>query len=59
MKNVILTIEGDILTIKVDLSNPGNPSSTGKTKIVATTGGSAKLDYAKRDVSVGLNVFAK
>ena len=36
MKNVEMTLEGDILTIKVDVSKEFGPSSSGKTIIVAT-----------------------
>jgi hypothetical protein len=40
MKNVQMTVEGNILTIKVDLSKEFGPSASGKTIIVASTEGS-------------------
>jgi len=59
MDNVKTKLEGDILTITVDLAQPGVLSSTGKTKLVATTRGSSRLEYPKRDISFSLNVMAK
>ena len=43
MKNVELTIEGTILTIKVDLSKDFGPSSSGKTTIIASTEGNVSV----------------
>jgi hypothetical protein len=37
MKNVELTVEGTMLTIKVDLSKDFGPSSSGKTTIIASS----------------------
>ena len=39
MKNVEMTVEGTLLTIKVDLSKEFGPSSSGKTIIIASTEG--------------------
>ena len=36
MKNVELTVEGTMLTIKVDLTQDFGPSSSGKTIIIAS-----------------------
>lgn len=57
MKNVELTIKGDILTITVDLTKDFGPSSSGKTIIVASTEGNYPLPG--RDEVVGLNVYRK
>lgn len=59
MKNVVTKVEGNILTITVDLSKRFGASSTGKTIIVATTEGAVKLDGKHATVSVGLNVWTK
>jgi hypothetical protein len=57
MKNVQMAVDGNILTIKVDLSKEFGPSSSGKTIIIASTEGNvAVLD---RDEKVGLNVYRK
>lgn len=57
MKNVEMTVEGNILTIKVDLSKEFGPSSSGKTIIVASTEGN--IAVPDRDEKVGLNVYRK
>jgi hypothetical protein len=57
MKNVELKVEGNILTIKVDLSKEYGPSSSGKTIIVASTEGNVSVP--ERDEKIGLNVYKK
>jgi hypothetical protein len=58
MKNVQMTVEGNILTIKVDLTKNFGPSSSGKTIIVASTEGSIPVD-GHENILAGLNVFKK
>ena len=57
MKNVILSVEGSVLTIRVDLTKEFGPSSSGKTIIIATTEGNVSIP--DRDEKVGLNVYRK
>jgi len=57
MKNVDMSIDGNILTIKVDLSKDFGPSTSGKTIIVATTEGNVAVP--DREEKVGLNVYKK
>ncbi|MBL8075247.1 MAG: hypothetical protein JNL29_12850 [Nitrospira sp.] len=57
MKNVEMSVEGTILTIKVDLSKEFGPSSTGKTIIVASTEGNVTIP--DRQEKIGLNVYRK
>ncbi|HMS82881.1 MAG TPA: hypothetical protein PKD12_04465 [Nitrospira sp.] len=57
MKNVEMSIDGTVLTIKVDLSKEFGPSSTGKTIIVATTEGN--ITIPNREEKIGLNVYRK
>ncbi len=57
MKNVQMSVEGNILTIKVDLSKEFGPSSSGKTIIVASTEGS--ITVPDRQEKIGLNVYKK
>ena len=57
MKNVQIAVEGNILTIKVDLSKEFWPSSSGKTIIVASTEGNVSVP--DREEKVGLNVYRK
>ncbi len=57
MKNVQMTVEGNVLTIKVDLSKEFGPSSSGKTIIIASTEGNVSVP--EREEKVGLNVYRK
>lgn len=57
MKNVQMTVDGSILTLKIDLSKEFGPSSSGKTIIIASTEGNVSVP--DRDVKVGLNVYKK
>jgi hypothetical protein len=43
MKNVEMSVEGTILTVKVDLSKEFGPSSSGKTVIIASTEGNVSI----------------
>ena len=58
MKNVEMSLEGNILTIKVDLSKEFGPSASGKTIIIASTEGNVPIP-GREDVKVGLNVYHK
>lgn len=58
MKNIEMTLDGNVLTIKVDLSKEFGPSSSGKTIIIATTEGNVAIPGAE-DKKVGLNVYKK
>ena len=55
MKNIELTVEGEILIIKVDLSKNFGPSKSGKTIIVASTEGNVSVP--ERDEKIGLNIY--
>ena len=57
MKNVQMTVEGNILTIKVDLSKEFGRSASGKTIIIASTEGNVAVP--EREEKVGLNVYRK
>ena len=58
MKNVEMTIEGSILTIKVDLNQDFGPSSSGKTIIIASTEGNVSVPD-NEEKKIGLNVYKK
>ncbi|MBN2034268.1 MAG: hypothetical protein JW836_13425 [Deltaproteobacteria bacterium] len=58
MKNVEMTVEGNILTIKVDLSKEFGPSSSGKTIIIASTEGNVSIP-SEEEKKIGLNVYRK
>jgi hypothetical protein len=57
MKNVEMTLAGNILTITVDLTKEFGPSSSGKTIIIASTEGNVAVP--ERDEKIGLNVYRK
>jgi len=58
LKNVEMKTEGDILTIKVDLTKEFGPSSSGKTIIIASTEGNVSIE-GYEEIKVGLNVYKK
>lgn len=58
MKNVEMSVDGNILTIKVDLSKEFGPSSSGKTIIIASTEGNVAIPEHE-EAKVGLNVYKK
>ncbi len=57
MKNVQMTVAGNILTITVDLTKEFGPSSSGKTIIIASTEGN--IAVPEREEKIGLNVYRK
>ena len=57
MKNVEMSIIGNILTITVDLTKEFGPSASGKTTIIASTEGNVTVP--DREEKVGLNVYRK
>lgn len=56
-KNVEMAVTGDTLTITVDLSIELGPSKSGKTLIVASTGGNQLV--LGHETKIGLNVYKK
>ena len=57
MKNVEMTTEGTILTIKIDLSKEFGLSASEKNIIIASTEGNVTVP--NRDEKIGLNVYRK
>ncbi|MCC7210779.1 MAG: hypothetical protein IT451_02900 [Candidatus Brocadia sp.] len=57
MKNVEFIVEGNILSIKIDLSKEFGPSSSGKNIIVASTEGNVTIP--NREEKIGLNIYRK
>lgn len=58
MKNIDMTLDGNILTIKVDISKEFGPSSSGKTIIIASTEGNISVP-GNKEAKIGLNVYKK
>jgi hypothetical protein len=63
MNNVSTKIENDKLIITIDMGKAAiegaRPSASGKTVLVASTGGAVPLSCAHAAVSLSLNVMAK
>ncbi|MEI7835906.1 MAG: hypothetical protein WCK05_05790 [Planctomycetota bacterium] len=57
MKNIEMKVEGNTLTIKVDLSKDYGPSSSGKSIIIASTEGNVSVP--EREEKIGLNIYRK
>ncbi len=58
MKNVEMTVDGDILTMKVDLSKEFGESSSGKSIIIASSEGNQSVPE-NEGIKIGLNVYKK
>jgi hypothetical protein len=57
-KNCDMTIEGSILTIKVDMAKDFGKSASGKSVIIASTEGNISVP-GNEDVKIGLNIYKK
>jgi hypothetical protein len=58
MKNIDMVVEGNVLTIRVDLSKRFGKSSSGKSIIIASTEGNQSIP-SNDDIKIGLNVYTK
>lgn len=56
MKNVEMAVDGNILTITVDLSKEQGPSKSGKTIVIGTTEGNV-ASPKDNNIKIGLNVY--
>lgn len=57
-KNIEAAVDGNILTLRIDLSARHGDSASGKTIIVATSGGNQAVEGGK-GVVLGLNAYIK
>ena len=53
-----MKIDGNLLTITIDLAKEYGPSASGKTIIVATTEGNQSIP-GREGVKIGVNVYKK
>jgi len=58
MTNIEMKVEGEILMIKVDLTQRSGHSKSGKNQTVATTAGIISVP-GREEIKVGINVFTK
>ena len=56
-ENIQIEVKEKTLTITIDLAHRGKPSSSGKSIIVASTGGNQAIPGT--DVILGLNAYVK
>lgn len=56
MKNVEVTVKGNVMTLKVDLSKVQGPSKSGKTEVIASTLGNVPIP-GKEDYRLGVNCY--
>lgn len=56
MKNVEMKVDGDKLTIVVDLNQEFGPSSSGKSITIASTEGNVAIPQ-REDIKIGLNIY--
>lgn len=58
MQNIEMTVKGDELVIKIDLTKDYGRSKSGKSTIIATTAGNLSIpDHP--DIHLGLNLYRK
>lgn len=55
MKNVSMSVEGTVLTIKVDLAQKNGASKSGKSTVIATSEGNVTIPGTS--AKLGLNVY--
>jgi len=58
VKNVEMRLEGNKLTIEVDVTKEFGLSSSGKSLIIASTEGNVSIP-GKEEIKIGLNVYRK
>jgi hypothetical protein len=58
MKNVDMAIEGNVLTIRVDLGKEFGESKSGKSITIASTEGNVAVP-GHEDIKIGLNIYRK
>ncbi|WP_421909723.1 hypothetical protein [Methanolacinia petrolearia] len=58
MKNVDMKLEGNSLTIKVDISKDFGESKSGKSITIASTEGNVSIPD-NEEIKIGLNIYRK
>ncbi len=57
MQNIEIKTNGSKMIVTIDLTKPGVPSSTGKTKLIASTRGAVPVEFPKLPgLKVAVNV---
>ena len=55
MKNVAMEIDGDVLIVRINLKERHGRSKSGKTEIVASTGGNVTIKGTT--IKIGINAY--
>ena len=58
MQNIKMEVKDNILTIQIDMTKQIGPSKSGKTNIIATTGGNQGVEGFP-DAKIGINCYSK
>jgi hypothetical protein len=58
MKNIEMTVDGNILTMKIDITKDYGESKSGKSITIASTEGNISLPD-NEDIKIGVNVYRK
>jgi hypothetical protein len=58
MRNIEMKVSGNILTISIDLSKPGEVSASGKSFVIGSTEGNVSAPD-RPEVKIGVNVYTK
>lgn len=58
MKNIEMNLDGNMLTVKVDLTKEFGPSASGKTIIIASSEGNISVP-GNEEIKIGLNIYKK
>jgi hypothetical protein len=56
MQNIEMTVDGNILTIRVDITKDFGPSASGKTIMIASTKGNVSVP-GREEIKIGLNAY--
>lgn len=56
MKNIKMNVSKQILTIEIDLTEPGEKSKSGKSIIIASSEGNKAIPGAE-EYKIGLNIY--
>ena len=58
MQNIEMSVDGNILTVKIDISKRYGASKSGKTIIIASTGGNVPIPE-RNSIKIGINAYTK
>lgn len=58
MQNIEMSVDGNILTVKIDISKRYGASKSGKTIIIASTGGNVPIPESN-SIKIGINAYTK